>query len=152
MTTTPDPDPVPPDGAPPADPGATGPGDPAGRPDPTRPPESLATDLREVRTRPERAFNLGAALGLLLATATFIFLVQNRQETEFDWLWFDFRMPLWIALAGALVAGALLVVAAWAVHRRRRRRIARREQAASRLEDALVGERPDRRPRGPMLR
>ena len=105
-----------------------------------------------MRTRPERAFNIGAALGLALATAAFIFLLQNGQETEFDWLWFDFRMPLWIALAGALVVGALLVVAAWAVHRRRRRRIARREQAASRLEDALVGERPARRPRGPMLR
>jgi uncharacterized integral membrane protein len=144
MTTTPDPDREPRTETVPAE---TIPAEPT---DPTRPPESLATDLREVRTRPERAFNLGAALGLLLATATFIFLLQNGQETQFDWLWFDFTMPLWIALAGALVTGALLMVTAWAVHRRRRRRIARREQAASRLEDAIAGERPARRPRGPM--
>ena len=114
--------------------------------DAARPPAALATDLREVRTRPERAFNAGAVLGLSLATAAFIFLVQNAQPTEFDWLWFDFTLPLWIALLGALVVGALLVVAALAVHQRRRRRIARREQAAARLEDALTGERP---PRGP---
>jgi uncharacterized integral membrane protein len=112
--------------------------------DPARPPAALATDLREVRTRPERAFNAGAALGLTLATATFIFLVQNRQATDFDWLWFDFTLPLWIALLGALGVGALLVVTALAVHRRRRRRIARREQAAARLEDALTSERPPR--------
>jgi uncharacterized integral membrane protein len=114
--------------------------------DPARPPAALATDLREVRTRPERAFNAGAALGLTLATAAFIFIVQNGQPTDFDWLWFDFTLPLLIALLGALVVGALLVVAALAVHRRRRRRIARREQAAARLEDALTGERT---PRGP---
>jgi uncharacterized integral membrane protein len=136
-----------PDQRPPADP--DGRAEPGG--DPTRPPAALATDLREVRTRPERAFNAGAALGLVLATATFVFLVQNRQSTEFDWLWFDFTLPLWVALVGALVTGALLVLTALAVHRRRRRRIARREQAASRLEDALVGEPPaSRRRRGPM--
>ena len=144
MTIPPDADP---DRRPPADPPArTEPVE-----DPTRPPAALATDLREVRTRPERAFNAGAALGLLLATATFIFLVQNRGSTEFDWLWFDFTLPLWVALVGALVTGALLVVTALAVHARRRHRIARREQAASRLEDALVGEQPARRRRrGPM--
>jgi uncharacterized integral membrane protein len=110
--------------------------------DPARPPAALASDLREVRTRPERAFNAGAVLGLVLATATFIFLVQNGRPTDFDWLWFDFTLPLWIALLGALAVGALLVVSALAVHRRRRRRIERRDQAAARLEDALGRERP----------
>jgi uncharacterized integral membrane protein len=150
MTTPPDPDPAATTGPGP-DPGPTPDAVPAGTGDSTRPPAALATDLREVRTRPERAFNMGAALGLLLATATFIFLVQNRGSTRFHWLWFDFHLPLWIALVAALVIGAVLVVTAFAVHRRRRHRIARREQAASRLEDALVGERPARpSPRGPM--
>jgi uncharacterized integral membrane protein len=78
----------------------------------------------------------------VLATASFIFLVQNGRPTDFDWLWFDFTMPLWVTLLGALAVGALLVVTALAVHRRRRRRIARREQAAARLEDALGREPP----------
>jgi uncharacterized integral membrane protein len=111
--------------------------------DPDRPPAALADDLRQVRSRPERAFNVGAALGLTLATATFIFLVQNRQATDFDWLWFDFTLPLWVALVAALVVGAVLVVWALAVHHHRRRRITRREQAAARLEDALVPDSPD---------
>lgn len=115
--------------------------------DPARPPAALVSDLREVRSRPERAFNAGAVLGLVLATATFIFLVQNGQPTAFDWLWFDFTLPLWIALLAALAVGALLVVAALAVHRRRRHRIARREQAAARLEDALSAEGPPPPPR-----
>jgi uncharacterized integral membrane protein len=114
--------------------------------DPTRPPAALHSDLREVKTRPERAFNIGATLGLVLATATFIFLVQNRQSTRFDWLWFDFSLPLWVALVGALVTGAVLVVTGFAVHRRRVRRMARRDQAAARLEDALPGDPPA--PRG----
>jgi uncharacterized integral membrane protein len=103
----------------------------------------LSADLREVRSRPERAFNLGAALGLTLAVATFIFLVQNGGRTEFEWLWFDFTLPLWVALVAALVVGAVLVVWALAVHHHRRRRITRREQAAARLEDALVPDSPD---------
>jgi uncharacterized integral membrane protein len=106
--------------------------------DPNRPPAALATDLRSVRSRPERAFNVGVAVGLVLATATFIFLVQNRQATQFDWLWFDFTLPLWVALVGALGVGALLVVTGVLVHGRRRRRITRREQAAARLEDAIT--------------
>ena len=120
--------------------------------DPDRPPAALHSDLREVRSRPERAFNAGAAIGLALATATFIFLVQNRRSTRFDWLWFDFTLPLWVALVGALVVGALFVVAGLAVHRRRVRRIARREQAAARLSDALPGEAPRTRGWRPLRR
>lgn len=102
--------------------------------------KALAKDLRDVRSKPERAFNIGAALGLTLAVATFIFLVQNNGPTDFEWLWFDFELPLWAALVGALVVGALLILTALAVHRRRRRRIGRRERAAGRLEQALVGD------------
>lgn len=114
----------------------------------------LSADLREVRTKPERAFNLGAVLGLTLAVATFIFLVQNSGRTEFEWLWFDFTLPLWIALVGALVTGALLVLTALAVRARRRRRIGRRERAAGRLEQAIASEPPrttppPRRPAAP---
>jgi len=106
--------------------------------DPNRPPSALKTDLRFVKSRPERAFNAGVTLGLVLATATFVFLVQNRRATRFGWLWFHFTLPLWVALVGALVVGAVLVVIALVVHALRRRRIARRDQAAARLEDAIV--------------
>jgi hypothetical protein len=37
------------------------------------------------RGRPERAFNVGATLGILVTVAAVIFVLQNRQSTGFDW-------------------------------------------------------------------
>jgi uncharacterized integral membrane protein len=109
---------------------------------------SLRTDLDEVaRARPERSFNVGAAVGTVLAVAAVVFVVQNSHATDFEWLWFDFSLPLWTVLVGSLVLGALAAVAGFAIHRRRRRRIERRREATGRLREALPEEpaRPRRR-------
>jgi uncharacterized integral membrane protein len=99
---------------------------------------TLAGDLAEVqRGRPERAFNLGAVVGAIVAVAAAVFVIQNSQSTRFDWLWFDFELPLWTALVGAVAVGVVLVVAAFAVHDRRQRRIGRRRAAAGRIRRAL---------------
>jgi uncharacterized integral membrane protein len=109
--------------------------------EPPRQPATLRNDLDEVgRARPERSFNVGAALGILLTIAAVIFVVQNNRSTDFEWLWFDFTLPLWTVLVGTLVVGALLVLTALAVHRWRKRRIARRRAATGRLREALVTE------------
>jgi uncharacterized integral membrane protein len=115
---------------------------PAPPPEPSEPsPSSPARDLAEVeRGRPERAFNLGAVLGALVAVAAAVFVVQNAQSTEFDWLWLDFELPLWTALLGAMAVGVLLVMLAFVVHERRVRRISRRRDAAGRLRRALGGD------------
>jgi uncharacterized integral membrane protein len=103
---------------------------------------SLARDLDEVRRgNPERAFNIGAALGVLVTVAAFIFVLQNNQSTTFDWLWFDFELPLWTALVGAVVVGVVLVLTILAVRASRRRRIESREGAAGRLRQALTRDR-----------
>lgn len=100
---------------------------------------SLTRDLDEVqRGRPERAFNIGATLGILVTVAAVIFVLQNRQSTEFDWLWFDFELPLWTALLGGVGVGVVLVMTILAVHARRQRRIGRRREAAGRLRRALA--------------
>jgi uncharacterized integral membrane protein len=105
---------------------------------------SLAHDVDEVeRGRPERAFNFGATLGVVVTVAALIFVLQNRQSTTFDWLWLDFELPLWIALLGAVGVGVVLVLTILAVHARRRRRIRRRRDAAGRLRQAVArGRRP----------
>lgn len=104
----------------------------------SRPQPSLAGDLAEVqRGRPDRAFNLGLVLGIIVTVAGAIFVVQNNQSTQFDWLWFDFEVPLWTALLGAMAFGALLIVVGFAVHERRQRRLGRRQDAAGRLRRAL---------------
>ncbi len=100
---------------------------------------SLAHDVDEVeRGRPERAFNVGATLGIVVTVAAVIFVLQNRQSTGFDWLWLDFELPLWTALVGAVGVGVVLVLTILAVHARRRRRIRRRRDAAGRLRQAVA--------------
>lgn len=99
---------------------------------------TLVGDLQEVeRAKPERAFNVGMVLGVLVAMAAAVFIVQNSQSTGFDWLWFDFSMPLWAALVGAIAVGVILTATALTVHRRRRRRIGRRTEATDRLRRFL---------------
>lgn len=111
---------------------------------------SLARDLDEVqRGRPERAFNVGVALGVLVTVAGAIFVLQNNRSTTFDWLWFDFELPLWTALLGAVGVGAVVVLTSLAVHARHRRRIGRRQAAAGRLRRALTGGRGTDGPANP---
>jgi uncharacterized integral membrane protein len=104
---------------------------------------SLERDVDEVeRGRPERAFNVGVTIGIVVTVAAVIFVLQNRQSTTFDWLWLDFELPLWIALLGAVGVGVVLVLTILAVHARRRRRIGRRRDAAGRLRRAVARGRP----------
>ncbi|HEY8545406.1 MAG TPA: lipopolysaccharide assembly protein LapA domain-containing protein, partial [Acidimicrobiales bacterium] len=104
--------------------------------------DRLRRDLAEVGgSRPERAFNVGAVAGIAVTVAAAIFVVQNRGPAQFDWLWFDFEVPMWTALVGAVLAGVVLILTAVAVHRRRRRRIDRRREATRRLRRALGGDR-----------
>jgi uncharacterized integral membrane protein len=142
---------VPPEAMPPAaaEPTPATPGTPPAPPPPSaaeRPAQpSLAGDLAEVqRGRPDRAFNLGLVLGIVVTVAAAVFVVQNNQSTHFDWLWFDFELPLWTALLGAMAVGVLLLVIGFVVHERRQRRIGRRQDAAGRLRRALgpAGEPP----------
>lgn len=100
---------------------------------------SLERDVDEVeRGRPERAFDVGVTVGIVVTVAAVIFVLQNRRSTTFDWLWLDFELPLWIALLGAAGVGVVLVLTILAVHARRRRRIRRRRDAAGRLRRAVA--------------
>jgi uncharacterized integral membrane protein len=105
-------------------------------------PQGLARDLAEVGgSRPERAFNVGAVAGIVVTVAAVIFVVQNSQSAQFDWLWFDFEVPMWMALLGAVLVGVVLVLTIIAVHHRRQRRIGRRTEATRRLRSAIGGDR-----------
>lgn len=111
-------------------------------PDAGHDPQVLARDLAEVGgSRPERAFNVGAVAGILVTVAAVIFVVQNSQSAQFDWLWFDFEVPMWMALLGAVLVGVVLVLTIIAVHHRRQRRIGRRTEATRRLRSAIGGDR-----------
>lgn len=59
----------------------------------------------------------------LIAVGLAAFIVQNTDSTPVRWLVFDGEAPLWIVIAAAAVAGAVLSeVAGWMLRRRKRRR------------------------------
>jgi uncharacterized integral membrane protein len=129
---------------------------PATSQDPDSPPgehppssdTALAADLDVVqRGRPERAFNIGITVGVVATVAAVIFMIQNGQSTQFDWLWFNFDLPLWTVLIGGIAIGVALLAAGLLVHWYRQRRIDRRQQAGGRLRGALTPnrQRPARR-------
>lgn len=123
------------------------PGSPAGE-HPPRSDTTLPADLDVVqRGRPERAFNIGVTVGVLATVAAVIFMIQNGQSTQFDWLWFNFDLPLWTVLIGGIAIGVALLAAVLVVHWYRQRRIDRRQQAGGRLRRALTPnrQRPARR-------
>lgn len=61
-------------------------------------------------------------LFIVVAILVAIFIIQNGQETTIELLFVDFRAPVWVAFAIALVLGALLdrLITMW--WRRRRHR------------------------------
>lgn len=59
---------------------------------------------------------------VLLAIAALLFVVQNTESVRFNFLWFEFRWPLWIMLVVFMAVG---VVVFYGVARRRRARKSR---------------------------
>ena len=55
-----------------------------------------------------------------------IFIIQNTEDVEFDFLWFSFTWPLWLYTVVVAVFGALVWLGV-GVLRRHRRRQARRD-------------------------
>ena len=56
---------------------------------------------------------------VLIAVASLLFVFQNTDSVTFNFLWFDFRWPLWIMLVVFMAIGAC---AFWGVERRQRSR------------------------------
>jgi len=59
-----------------------------------------------------------------------IFIIQNRQDVNFDFLWFSFTWPLWLYTIVVAVVGALVWLGL-GVLRRHRRRQERRDERRS---------------------
>ncbi|TMR15663.1 hypothetical protein ETD86_26710 [Nonomuraea turkmeniaca] len=59
---------------------------------------------------PSRSFWLGLALGILLAVATALLIVQNGASVALQWLNLHFTAPLWLFLLALAVSGAVLAL------------------------------------------
>jgi uncharacterized integral membrane protein len=64
------------------------------------------------------------AVPALVALIALLFVVQNTESVTFNFLWFEFRWPLWIMLVVFMAVGAVVFYGA---ARRRRARKSRAE-------------------------
>jgi uncharacterized integral membrane protein len=76
--------------------------------------------------RSRRQLGAGAIASLTGVGALLIFIVQNREDIRFDFLFFSFTWPLWLYTIVTAVFGAMVWLGL-GILRRHRRRVARRE-------------------------
>ncbi len=88
----------------------------------------------------ERGFRIGLVTGALITVAIAIFIIQNAERTDLEYLWLDFSMPLWIGLLAAFAAGSLagpLFLSTWRRHRRAKQERRAAEHAIKEAEKNL---------------
>jgi uncharacterized integral membrane protein len=88
----------------------------------------MAMENRSASGEGDRRKLGGGAIASLGGLAVLvIFIVQNREDVGFDFLWFSFTWPLWLYTLVTAVFGALVWLGL-GVLRRHRRRKGRREE------------------------
>jgi len=73
-----------------------------------------------------------AALGALVLVLLSVFILQNTQRENLEFLWLDFRLPIGVALLLAAAIGAVLIVLIGASRLLQLRLAARRRRAQDR--------------------
>ena len=81
---------------------------PAADPIGPQPPAGSAEELRLGRTRTSSLF-VAAVAGLVLALLMLIFVLQNGDSQDLEFLWMDFRVPTGITMLLAAITGGLVV-------------------------------------------
>jgi uncharacterized integral membrane protein len=72
-------------------------------------------------TSPERAISPTLIILLVVAVVAIVFVVQNTEENRIELLFWSFTSSVWVAIALALLLGALLGQLVATLWRRRRR-------------------------------
>ena len=67
----------------------------------------------------------GAVASLVLAALLLAFMLQNRQETRVNVLFWHAKLPLWFVILGSALAGAVVWLGLGVLRRHRRRRARR---------------------------
>lgn len=98
---------------------------------------SGAPELEVPRTRTGSAW-VAAATGALLVLLMLVFILQNSQKVQMDFLWTDFSLPLGVGLLLAAVLGALIVLALGIGRMLQLRLAARRHRKADRRAAAMT--------------
>ena len=72
---------------------------------------SRRTGARPADRRGLRSFPGGFVIGVVVAVAVTLLIIQNGESTQLDWLVFHFQAPLWIMLLLTLAAGGVITEA-----------------------------------------
>lgn len=84
--------------------------------------EDLVDQAKKLTGDPK--FRLGLAVGAAVTVAIGVFIFQNGESTDLQFLWADFNIPLWVGLLASFAAGCLaapLFAWSWRRHRRLKR-------------------------------
>lgn len=92
----------------------------------------LLHDVERVRQGP--AVALGLVVGIVVAVAAVLAIVQNGDDVRFEWAVFDADAPLWLLLIASMVGGAVLWSLLRAAAARGRSHRAQRRRAVKELE------------------
>jgi uncharacterized integral membrane protein len=60
-------------------------------------------------------------LPAVIAVVALLFVFQNAEDVKFEFLWFDFEMPMWIMLILFAGVGAIVLYGLQRRHRRKQR-------------------------------
>lgn len=94
-------------------------------------------ELEVPRTRTSSAW-VAAATGALLVLLMLVFILQNGDKVQMNFLWTEFSLPLGVGLLLAAVLGALIVVALGIGRMLQLRLAARRHRKADRRAAAMT--------------
>ena len=72
--------------------------------------------------RQQSTLGAGAIASLGGVAVLVIFMLQNREDVEFDFLWWSFTWPLWLMILASAVFGALVWFGLGVVRRHNRRK------------------------------
>jgi len=78
----------------------------------------------------DRRLGFGAIATGLGGGVLVIFIVQNRDDVGFDFLWWSFTWPLWLYTIVTAVFGAIVWLGLGVLRRHRRRKARREERRA----------------------
>jgi uncharacterized integral membrane protein len=71
----------------------------------------------------------GGVIGFgLIAAAVLVFIFQNTQDVDVEFLWFDFSWPLWLIIVVTIVLSCIGWVLAGILRRHRRRKDRREDR------------------------
>ncbi|GAA0420841.1 hypothetical protein Acor_79460 [Acrocarpospora corrugata] len=82
---------------------------------------------------PARSFRVGLVLGVVLAVATALLIIQNGRSVAMEWLMVNFTAPLWLFLLASAVSGAIIALLGRPLWHRARAQARLRKDAARQL-------------------